>query len=130
LADAAAALVGTPFRLHGRDPATGLDCIGVLVAALSRIGRPPSLPNGYALRSRTVPDFAAIAARLGMVRAETATEPGDVILARTSPCQVHLLIAARGTGFVHAHAGLRRVVLSPGLLAWPELYRCRLAGSS
>ena len=28
LAEAAAALVGSRFRLHGRDPATGLDCIG------------------------------------------------------------------------------------------------------
>ncbi len=34
LAAAALNLIGTPFRLHGRDPATGLDCVGLVAEAM------------------------------------------------------------------------------------------------
>ena len=39
LALAAEALEGAPFRLHGRDPVTGLDCIGVLAQSLEAFGQ-------------------------------------------------------------------------------------------
>ena len=54
LARAALGLKGAPFRLHGRDPATGLDCIGLFAVAMARAGRPVALPNGYALRVQGV----------------------------------------------------------------------------
>ena len=38
LARAAAGCLGVRFRLHGRDPATGLDCLGLLGAALVATG--------------------------------------------------------------------------------------------
>ena len=38
LAIAAGELVGSPFRLQGRDPAHGLDCIGLVLVSLARIG--------------------------------------------------------------------------------------------
>ena len=47
----AEALVGTPFRLGGRDPATGLDCIGIAACALGRAGGEVHSPTGYALRN-------------------------------------------------------------------------------
>ena len=63
LARAAMALVGCRFRLHGRDPASGLDCVGVLHAALASCGRSVSLPDTYTLRLRDpapwLPDPAA-----------------------------------------------------------------------
>ena len=34
LATAAEQLIGIPFRLHGRNPETGLDCVGVVAAAV------------------------------------------------------------------------------------------------
>lgn len=126
LAAAAEALVGARFRLHGRDPATGLDCVGVLAAALAAIGRPAVLPTGYALRSARLPELDALAAGCGLARTGLALRPGDVSLLRIGPCQHHLAVAARGEGFVHAHAGLRRVVVMPGPLAWPAIYRWRL----
>ncbi|MGB3625580.1 MAG: hypothetical protein WA989_07125, partial [Henriciella sp.] len=50
-AGAARALIGTPFRLHGRDPASGIDCVGLVHCALLAIGRrPPPLPH-YTLRN-------------------------------------------------------------------------------
>jgi hypothetical protein len=45
-------------------------------------------------------------------------DDGDVVLARVSPVQAHLLVAAPD-GFVHAHAGLGRVTFLPGPLPWP-----------
>jgi len=62
LARAAESLVGTPFRLHGRDPRAGLDCIGLFAAAMQRTGTPVTVPTGYTLRvsdlARWLPDPA------------------------------------------------------------------------
>lgn len=128
LAAAAVGLVGCRFRLHGRDPLTGLDCVGLVGAALAAMGRRVALPTGYALRSHLPPALDAIAAACGLVSAaaDDAARPGDVLLLRPAPCQHHLAIAGEGGAIVHAHAGLRRVVLMPGPPAWPELRRWRL----
>jgi cell wall-associated NlpC family hydrolase len=123
LADAAVALVGTRFRLHGRSPETGLDCIGLLAAALARIGRPAPLPTGYTLRSHVLPALDGLAEACGFAETDAAIVPGDVLLLRVGPCQHHLAIAASHGRFVHAHAGLRRVVIVPEPLGWPVL-RC------
>lgn len=126
LAEAAVALAGTRFRLHGRDPETGLDCIGLLAAALTRIGRPAPLPTGYALRTHVLPALEGMARACGFAQAEGADLPGDVLLLRVGPCQYHLAIAAGGGRVVHAHAGLRRVVIMPDTPGWPVLRRWRL----
>lgn len=125
LASAAEALVGIPFRLHGRDPATGLDCVGVLAAALSSGGNSHRLPNGYALRNRSLLDTSSIAQLCGLFPASGSIVAGDVLICRVSPCQFHIAIAAPEDRFVHAHAGLRRVVLTPGPLPWPVVQHWR-----
>ncbi len=121
LAAAAEALIGVPFRLYGRDPATGLDCVGVLAVALERCGRAGRVPGGYALRMTDVGRFVAAAAALGLVEADDAAVPGDVVMLRPGPAQHHLAIAAPTGGFVHAHAGLRRVVCSDLPPAWQQI---------
>jgi cell wall-associated NlpC family hydrolase len=113
LAEAAQALVGSRFRLHGRDPVTGLDCVGVLAAALKAIGREAPLPGAYRLRSRAIPGLAGIAGKCGLTVVEGTVEPGDVQLVRIGACQFHVVIAARDGRFIHAHAGLGRVVMGP-----------------
>ena len=115
LAMAARDLVGIPFRLNGRDRTLGLDCIGVLAAALEAIGRPVVLPVGYTLRVRSLADWLPDPAALGFEPARNCARPGDVILIDCGAAQFHLAIAAPGGGFVHAHAGLRCVVHSPSL---------------
>ena len=52
LAQAAGELVGTPFRLQGRDCAHGLDCIGLVLVSLARIGVELRLPADYRPRRR------------------------------------------------------------------------------
>lgn len=127
LAAAAECLAGRPFRLHGRDPETGLDCIGVLSAALEAAGRPAALPDGYRLRTRSLPELAGIAAACGFASADGHCEPGDVVMVRAGPCQFHLAVAVHSDRFVHAHAGLGRVVLWDGPLPWPVVHHWRLA---
>ena len=126
LADAAESYVGAPFRLHGRDPATGLDCVGVLSASLTSYGRTVHLPESYALRMRTLPDLAQFAAGNGFAPASGMTVPGDVLLVRIGPCQLHLLVATNTGQFVHAHAGLRRVIRGALPAEWPVIAHWRL----
>lgn len=129
LAAAAEALVDAPFRLHGRDPATGLDCIGVILAAFAGCGRSVGPPPSYALRNTGIAHILPLADRAGLV--ETTAEPaaGDVILVRPGPAQYHLLIQATDRHFIHAHAGLRRVVRHPAPLPWPVAMRWHLPNS-
>ena len=109
--------VGARFRLHGRDPASGLDCVGLAALAL-RV----DAPTGYALRGGDEPAVAAMLDGL-LVRVDAAL-PGDLLLMRAGPGQLHLAIGTDG-GFVHADAGLRRVVERPGAPPWPVLGRWR-----
>ena len=127
LAQSAADLVGTRFLLHGRDPATGLDCIGLLAAALAGAGRVVSLPNGYTLRMRDPAGWLPEPAALGFAPTRPPFAPGDAVLLRLGAVQVHLAIAAPDGGWVHAHAGLRRVVYQPVLSDGTILHHWRLA---
>lgn len=126
LARAAEALIGTPFRLHGRQPGVALDCVGLVVAALATIGRKGVAPARYGLRNSAIADALACAPGLGLRTVSGAIRPGDVLLVRSGPAQHHLLVAATGSGFIHAHAGLRRVVATPGPVPWPVLRHWRL----
>ncbi len=126
LAAAALALVGTGFRLHGRDPATGLDCIGLLGAAMAACGRPLALPTGYPLRLRALGSWLPEPAVSGFARAQPPFTPGDVVMIEPGPAQFHLAIAAPGAGWIHAHAGLRKVVRDPALPKGPLAHHWRL----
>ena len=110
MARAAAALVGARFRLHGRDPATGLDCVGVVAAATGE-----AVPTGYALRGGDPVRIGALMdARL---RRASGRRAGDVLLFAVGAGQLHLAVASAG-GFVHADAGLGRVVERSGVAPW------------
>ena len=130
LAEAAASLVGTPFRLHGRDPVQGLDCIGLLAAAMAAIDRPLRLPTGYPMRLADLGAWLPGPESCGFSLAEPPFLPGDAILLRPGPAQFHLAIAAPDLGWVHAHAGLRLVVHDAALPSGPILHHWRLAPAS
>lgn len=117
LALAAQGLVGTRFRLHGRDPLNGVDCIGLLGAAMARCGQPIALPTGYTLRLGDLAPWLPDPARLGFTHVDGPIMPGDVVLLLLGAGQFHLAIAAAPHGWIHAHAGLRRVVFTPLLPA-------------
>ena len=110
LAQAAEQLVGVPFRLHGRDPSTGLDCIGLFAAAMARAGQPVTVPTGYSLRLRNLPQWLPDPAACGFGLAAAPYSHGDAVLPQPGPAQFHLAIADCSGGWIHAHGGLRRVV--------------------
>lgn len=103
--------IGARFRTHGRDPAFGLDCVGVAAVAFGR-----GVAGGYALRGGNPDRVIKGIEQLGLVRAEREPRPGDLLLITEGQGQLHLAILTE-TGFVHADARLRRVVETPGLPA-------------
>lgn len=112
--------VGARFRLHGRDPASGLDCVGL--AALAVDAR--AVPSGYALRGGEARSVAGQITAMGLAPV-TACAPGDLLLCESGPGQLHLAIDS-GTGVIHADAMLRRVVERPGAIPWRVLGRWRV----
>lgn len=112
-AAAAAGLVGARFRLHGRHREHGLDCLGVVAAALREAGLPGDLPLDYALRNKDAQRALELAARWHFIAASGPVAPGDVLLLHMGAATLHFVIAVAGGGFVHAHAGQRQVLLSP-----------------
>ena len=126
LAAAAEGLVGVPFQLHGRDIRFGVDCVGLVLFALSAVGRKVPPLSGYGLRNADysfVPDLASGA---GLCPSAGVIKRGDIVLVRPGPGQRHLLIAAGPLCFIHAHAGLGRVVSAAGPLQWPAVNNFRL----
>lgn len=122
---AARGVVGTRFRLHGREPETGLDCVGLAALALRAEGFRGQVPSGYALRSGDAAGAARAIAAAGLTAGETP-RAGDLLLLRTGPGQLHFAIAT-GDGIVHADAMLRRVVERPRM-PWPVIGCWRVAG--
>ena len=123
----ARSFVGCRFRPQGRDEATGLDCIG-LIAAVFRIPA-EQIPGDYGLRGAA---FARIRNGLSKwFRALDAgrTQAGDVLLFAVAPDQPHVAIRTEN-GFVHAHAGQKRVVETPGAACWPLIGAFRFTGES
>ena len=113
--------LGARFRPQGRKLELGLDCVGVAAIAYAR-----SAPGDYALRGG---DPQAIAGMIGggglRPISPDRARAGDLLLIAASASQLHLAVLT-GEGFVHADAGLRRVVETPGrpsgtiLGAWEE----------
>ena len=128
MADKAMALCGAPFCLHGRDEDSGLDCIELAAQCLIAAHFECDVPNGYSIRGGSEQAISKFMAEAGFERfpGESALCEGDIVLARPSPVQWHFLIRA-GDGFVHAHAGLGKVVHCPGAAPWPIAAIFRLA---
>lgn len=105
--------VGVPFRLKGRN-AAGLDCIGLVADAIGVA----DVPVDYSLRGDYAGRVERYFADAGFGPVSGSPIPGDIVLVRTAPQQLHLMVAVLG-GFVHAHAGLGRVVLTPAPSPYP-----------
>ena len=117
IAAAARALIGAPFRLHGRDPRTGLDCVGLVALALRGGGIVADL-DGYALRNASIAGLLAQVPPAFLRKVRSPRAAGDILMCRPGPAQHHLLVALDADAVVHAHAGLRRVVCQSGPLPW------------
>ena len=124
---AARQMLGVPFRLQGRVPEYGLDCVGLVASAF---GLTDGVPTGYTLRGGDLQRFERIVRDLGFVRRHAGWRRSDLLMFRPGPAQVHLGLWT-GESLIHADAGLGRIVETPGIPNWPVLsawlYRRRSA---
>lgn len=117
IARRARSLVGVRFRPQGRDPMLGLDCVGTAAAAADI--PPQRVRADYELRGQHLAAIEHELCDLGCrpVPPERAAA-GDVLVCKAGPAQFHIVVRA-WTSFIHADAGLRRVVERPLPLPWP-----------
>lgn len=118
-------LVGVPFRPQGRDPALGLDCIGLVLAAYDL---PPDLVRrNYRLRGQYKREMMSAFEPLFRRVPRARRRAGDIIMAKVHDNQFHLAVST-GTGLVHADARLRRLVELTTIPDWPvvAVYRRRV----
>lgn len=107
---AALDLVGAPFRLHGRDKNSGLDCVGLILLAYARAGWRCASPGGYRLTGHEAGVVDTALQQAGFAPVDCCDcSIGDVIVQQGPRGRIHLLLGGAASA-VHAHAGLRRVV--------------------
>jgi murein DD-endopeptidase / murein LD-carboxypeptidase len=106
--------IGTRFLLHGRDPLHGLDCVGLVEFARGVAG---DAPTGYDMRNSQQQRWTRLLDQL-FIRRKAEPAAGDILLLNAGPAQFHLGIWT-GNGLIHADAGLRRVVETPGPVHFP-----------
>lgn len=109
--------VGVRFRPQGRDPRTGLDCVGVAAMSFDKALPPARYPS----RGRNWEMLARDAVEMGLREIIPGeARAGDLLIVEPGPGQIHTAVITP-TGFVHADARLRRVVEVPGRPHWPVL---------
>ena len=109
IAAAARACVGTPFRLQGRVPGRGLDCVGLVAHVGKSLGLSTHDETAYGLAG-TGARLEAGLARAGLAQvAEAQAQVGDVLLFDLGRGLLHVAVRSEH-GIIHAHRGLGRVV--------------------
>jgi cell wall-associated NlpC family hydrolase len=109
-------LIGTRFVAQGRDPAIGLDCVGLTLLAYVVGGS--SVPDDYRLSGSNRGAILKFANKDFRRVSRRRVRTGDLLLLRPSVTQWHLSLWT-GNGIIHADAKSRRVVERPGVPAWP-----------
>jgi cell wall-associated NlpC family hydrolase len=114
-AAAAESFAGVRWRLHGRSRAAGVDCGGLLVAALAEVGIQVADTRDYDARMPS-PDLLWRLCRDGGVE----TTPADCGEGRVGLCRWrsrddarHLVVMLSGRRIVHVDASVRRVTVVP-----------------
>jgi murein DD-endopeptidase / murein LD-carboxypeptidase len=116
--------VGTKFHIHGRTSGVALDCAGLVAVAIGA----KSVRTGYSLKGNFYNEMNAFFLAAGFAASIVGPpENGDIALAACASNQQHLMIRAQD-GWVHAHAGLGRVVHTPDPSPWPIIATWRICG--
>lgn len=119
LVASARAFLGVRFAHQGRNPATGLDCLGLLIATASKAGLTLQGQSPEALDDRHYgvrPDTEYLQRMLGThLQTVHSPEIGDVLLLTIDGRPQHLALVtdypvAGELGMIHAYAVARKVV--------------------
>ena len=95
-------------------PGRSLDCVGLAVYSLFDSDGLAQIAVNYHFRGYYEDWLATGLQNLGL-KPQLSNQPwalGDLIVFKPSASQVHLGISTKG-GVVHAHAGLRKIVMTP-----------------
>lgn len=105
--------LGVRFRLHGRSMKTGLDCVGLVTHAIAPHIKGMMIPRHYNLRYDDVdiPLSFFSGSNFNQINFKSPYQCGDIILVAPASNQLHFLIMS-DDAFVHAHCGLRRIVMT------------------
>lgn len=117
--------MGVPYRLHGRNPAFGLDCVGLVAHSLSESGGILPVIPPYGLRNSRYGFVTNLAQNAGFEAVTDDFRCGDFLCAIPGPAQLHLLIVLGPKLLVHADAGRRQVVRIMAPLPWPVMHHFR-----
>jgi hypothetical protein len=110
--------IGVPFYTHGRLAGERLDCVGLVAYCMNQIGCNIDFPQDYQLRGNHFLRMRRFFQQPPFVAVDDGQFlDGDIIAAQINLRQLHFLIRA-DEGWVHAHAGLRKVVFTPDPIAW------------
>lgn len=122
-------MLGVRFRLQGRSPENGLDCVGLVIAAYSGAGIPLRAIDDYALRGFPKEQALAAMDSAGFERVDDRVRAGDVALFALPARQLHFALLAPDQ-LIHADAALRRVAAAPLTRLPPAMarWRCTMKG--
>jgi murein DD-endopeptidase / murein LD-carboxypeptidase len=125
IADRAMQQLGTPFRPFGRQSGIALDCVGLTLCAIDGV----DCNWRYHLKGSYDNIIKSYLENYGLdpVVVIDGIETGDVGLFQCGPQHQHLMIFS-GHGWIHAHAGLGRVVHMPTPSPWPIIALWRALG--
>lgn len=117
--------IGTAFRLHGRTPDVALDCVGLVAFAIDA----KDVLISYSLRGAKMDFIKSYMDSIKLLQLHQSVRigDGDIAIVACSPQQFHLMVRA-ANGWVHSHAGLRKVVHTPGASPWPIVAVRRMIG--
>jgi cell wall-associated NlpC family hydrolase len=116
-------IIGVPWIEGGRDPSSGLDCLGVVLLVLERMGLPSFDPwavwadawrRGWRQIEQAVPDGWSRLSDGALLR------PGDVVITQSEGHPTHVVIVVEDRRVVSAMKG-RGVVLLPQ--RWAEAHK-------
>ena len=114
-AEAAAACLGTRFHWQGRQPGTGLDCGGLILAAAEGAGIAVDAPADYGRREGSRALLRIVREHMDRV-APSELDEGDVVLFEGRK-RIHAGVCVSRERFVHAWEDVGRVVESR-LVSW------------
>lgn len=119
----AASLIGTPFRLQGRQAGVALDCVGLVIEAYQPLHLTECRHYGW--RRHELALIEEILSRR-FVRVEKAQmRASDLLVLKSGRDRCHFGIAA-ADGLIHADAVVGRVVCRPWPVALPIIGVWRL----
>lgn len=123
---AARSCLGAPFRHQGRDPATGIDCAGLIVVVARSLGVPVADVSGYGVTPMCGQLEAALDAQshLSRLPERLLMRPGDVLLIRFAGEPQHLAVLGDGT-LIHCYETSGKCVEHD----FPESWRRRVVAA-